>query len=48
MKRMEYYADIILEWFDRVLFGEKAERIIWNILLICIGWLFGYLYFRLQ
>jgi len=47
-ERMESFADGTLDWFERVFFSERFDRITWNILLIIIGWFLGYLYFRFQ
>ena len=47
-ERMESFADGTLDWFERVFFSARFERLIWNTLLIIIGWFLGYLYFRFQ
>lgn len=47
-ERMESFADCTLDWFERVFFSERFDRITWNLLLIIIGWFLGYLYFRFQ
>lgn len=47
-ERMESFADGTLDWFERVFFSARFERMIWNTLLIIIGWSLGYLYFRFQ
>jgi|GEM_PF-3256377 len=47
-EKMESFADRTLDWFERVFFSARFERMTRDILLIIIGWFLGYLYFRFQ
>lgn len=47
-EKMESFADGTLDWFERVFFSARFERLTMNCILIIIGWFLGYLYFRFQ
>jgi len=47
-EKMEAFAVGTLDWVERVLFSNRFERLILNVILIIIGWFLGYLYFRFQ
>lgn len=44
----EVFADYVICAFDRLIESQWLDRLCWAVILFVIGWLVGYLQFRLQ